>query len=92
MFSVAVMDLRRAPRLVIATDASGMKPLYYHWEERSGRFHFASELPALLGFTDVRPYEDDLGLHTYLSAKTPFGQRTMFQGIDVLPLLPPPPS
>ncbi|WP_147958229.1 hypothetical protein, partial [Streptomyces sp. wa22] len=24
-------------------------------------------------------------LHTYLSAKTPFGQRTMFQGIDVLP-------
>ncbi|MFH8759058.1 asparagine synthase (glutamine-hydrolyzing) [Streptomyces atroolivaceus] len=85
MFSVAVMDLRGAPRLVVATDASGMKPLYYHWEERSGRFHFASELPALLGFTDVRPYEDELGLHTYLAAKTPFGQRTMFQGIDVLP-------
>ncbi|MER7140666.1 MULTISPECIES: asparagine synthase (glutamine-hydrolyzing) [Streptomyces] len=85
MFSVAVMDLRRAPRLVIATDASGMKPLYYHWEERSGRFHFASELPALLGFTDVRPYEDDLGLHTYLAAKTPFGRRTMFEGIEVLP-------
>ncbi|OEU96552.1 asparagine synthase (glutamine-hydrolyzing) [Streptomyces oceani] len=85
MFSVAVLDGRRAPRLVIATDASGMKPLYYHWEERSGRFHFASELPALLGFSDVRPYEDELGLHTYLSAKTPFGHRTMFQGIDVLP-------
>ncbi|MDX3486251.1 MULTISPECIES: asparagine synthase (glutamine-hydrolyzing) [unclassified Streptomyces] len=85
MFSVAVMDLRRAPRLVIATDTSGMKPLYYHWEERSGRFHFASELPALLGFDGVRPYEDELGLHTYLSAKTPFGQRTMFEGIDVLP-------
>lgn len=85
MFSVAVLDGRRAPRLVIATDASGMKPLYYHWEERGGRFHFASELPALLGFTDVRPHEDELGLHTYLSAKTPFGHRTMFQGIDVLP-------
>ena len=85
MFSVAVLDGRRAPRLVIATDASGMKPLYYHWEERGGRFHFASELPALLGFGDVRPREDELGLHAYLSAKTPFGHRTMFQGIDVLP-------
>ncbi len=85
MFSVAVMDLRREPRLVIATDASGMKPLYYHWDERSDQFHFASELPALLGFDGVRPYEDELGLHTYLSAKTPFGQRTMFEGIDVLP-------
>lgn len=85
MFSVAVMDLRAAPRLVIATDASGMKPLYYHWEEHSGRFHFASELPALLGFAGVRPDEDELGLHTYLSAKTPFGRRTMFRGVDVLP-------
>ncbi|MEU3888448.1 asparagine synthase (glutamine-hydrolyzing) [Streptomyces sp. NPDC029041] len=85
MYSVAVMDLRGTPRLVLATDDSGMKPLYYHWERTTGRFHFASELPALLGFPDVRAEEDETGLDAYLTSKTPFGDRTMFRGVRVLP-------
>jgi asparagine synthase (glutamine-hydrolysing) len=85
MYAVAVLDLRGLPRLVLATDASGMKPLYYCRDEHNERFCFASELPALLGFTGVPVAEDPLGLETYLAGKTPFGERTMFQGINTLP-------
>ncbi|MET7945093.1 asparagine synthase (glutamine-hydrolyzing) [Streptomyces sp. NPDC005302] len=85
MYSVAVMDLRSTPRMVLATDDSGMKPLYYHWEQATGRFHFASELPALLGFAGVRAEEDEAGLDAYLTSKTPFGDRTMFRGVQVMP-------
>ncbi|MPY52442.1 asparagine synthase (glutamine-hydrolyzing) [Streptomyces acidicola] len=85
MYSIAVMDLRSTPRMVLATDDSGMKPLYYHWERTAGRFHFASELPALLGFSGVSAEEDEMGLDAYLTSKTPFGDRTMFRGIRVLP-------
>ncbi|MGW5653857.1 asparagine synthase (glutamine-hydrolyzing) [Streptomyces humi] len=85
MYSVAVMDLRSTPRMVLATDDSGMKPLYYHWERAAGRLRFASELPALLGFTGVRAEEDETGLDAYLTSKTPFGDRTMFRGVRVLP-------
>ncbi|MET8953594.1 asparagine synthase (glutamine-hydrolyzing) [Streptomyces sp. NPDC004129] len=85
MYSVAVMDLRDEPRLVIATDQSGMKPLYHTWDAATGRFRFASEIPALLGFADIPAHEDPFGLDAYLSLKTPFGERTMFEGIDVLP-------
>ncbi|AWZ05905.1 MULTISPECIES: asparagine synthase (glutamine-hydrolyzing) [unclassified Streptomyces] len=85
MYSVAVMDLREEPKLVVATDGSGMKPLYYAWDERGGQFRFASEIPALLGFADVTAEEDEFGLDAYLVSKTPFGDRTMFRGIRVLP-------
>ncbi|MEV7015243.1 asparagine synthase (glutamine-hydrolyzing) [Streptomyces sp. NPDC093991] len=85
MYSVAVMDLRSVPRMVLATDDAGMKPLYYHWEGNAGRLHFASELPALLGFAGVPAEEDETGLDAYLTSKTPFGDRTMFRGVRVLP-------
>ncbi|WP_019544446.1 asparagine synthase (glutamine-hydrolyzing) [Streptomyces sulphureus] len=85
MFAVAVIDLRAEPRLVLATDPAGMKSLYYSWDSRTGVLHFASEIPALLSFPDVRAREDELGLDAYLTSKTPFGERTMFEGIDVLP-------
>lgn len=85
MYSVAVLDLRTSPRLVLATDDSGMKPLYYSWDAPSGRLHFASEIPALLGFSEVTADEDEFGLDSYLTSKTPFGDRTMFHGINVLP-------
>jgi asparagine synthase (glutamine-hydrolysing) len=85
MFSVAVLDLRAEPRLVIATDDAGMKPLYYHWEPADARLRFASELPALLAFAGVPAVEAPLGLDAYLTSKTPFGEQTMFDGIRVLP-------
>ncbi len=85
MYSVAVMDLRREPTLVLATDDLGMKPLYYHWDAARRRLHFSSELPALLAFRAVRARAWEPGLDEYLSTKTPFGEQTMFDGIRVLP-------
>jgi asparagine synthase (glutamine-hydrolysing) len=85
MFAIAIVDLRDAPRLVLATDASGMKSLYYHWDHRTGDFYFASEIPGLLSF---RAVGTDLwlpGLEDYLATKVPFGEQTMFADIKALP-------
>ncbi|GAA0441446.1 asparagine synthase (glutamine-hydrolyzing) [Streptomyces olivaceiscleroticus] len=85
MFSVALVDLRTEPTLWLVTDDVGMKPLYHHWDEARGHLHFSSELPALLAFRGVtaRPWEP--GLDAYLATKTPFGEQTMFEGVQVLP-------
>lgn len=85
MYSVAVMDLRGEPTLLLASDEVGMKPLYYHWDDRTRQLRFASELPALLTFPGVRAGVWEPGLDEYLSTKTPFGEQTMFEGIRVLP-------
>ncbi|MGH3831263.1 MAG: asparagine synthase (glutamine-hydrolyzing) [Pseudonocardiaceae bacterium] len=85
MYAVAVMDLRAEPSLVLATDDSGMKSLYYSWEPRRGRLYFASEIPALLSFPDVGSQAWLPGLDAYLATKTPFGEETAFENIRVLP-------
>jgi asparagine synthase (glutamine-hydrolysing) len=85
MYAVAVMDLRAEPSLVLATDDSGMKSLYYSWEPHRGRLYFSSEIPALLSFPDVDPEAWLPGLDAYLATKTPFGEETAFENIRVLP-------
>ncbi|MCF6524775.1 asparagine synthase (glutamine-hydrolyzing) [Streptomyces sp. JJ36] len=85
MFAVAVMDRRATPRLVLATDPAGMKPLYYTWDPAGRSLRFASEIPALLAFPGVTAEEDPYGLDAYLTSKTPFGDATMFRGVRVLP-------
>jgi asparagine synthase (glutamine-hydrolysing) len=85
MYAIAVMDLRDEPRLVLITDEMGMKPLYYHCDDASGRLHFASEIPALLAFPDVDRTPWLHGLDAYLATKTPFGDHTMFERIRALP-------
>ncbi|MGW1173653.1 asparagine synthase (glutamine-hydrolyzing) [Kitasatospora sp. NPDC002543] len=85
MYAVAVLDLRAEPRLVLATDHLGMKPLYYHWDERRGALYFSSEIPALLAFPDVSASVWTPGLDAYLATKTPFGEQTMFEDVAVLP-------
>ncbi|MER5968930.1 asparagine synthase (glutamine-hydrolyzing) [Streptomyces sp. NPDC002055] len=85
MYAVAVLDRRRDPTLLLATDDLGMKPLYYHWDAQRRELHFSSELPALLAFRAVPVEVWEPGLDAYLSTKTPFGEETMFRGIRVLP-------
>ncbi|RAG82598.1 asparagine synthase (glutamine-hydrolyzing) [Streptacidiphilus pinicola] len=83
MFAVALIDLRAEPTLVLATDDAGMKPIYYRWDGR--RLHFASELPALLAMGRERPSLWEPGLDSYLATKTPFGEHTLVEGVQVLP-------
>ncbi|MFF7181896.1 asparagine synthase (glutamine-hydrolyzing) [Streptomyces sp. NPDC008121] len=89
MFAVAVLDLRagtgHGPRLLLAVDDMGMKPVHLHHDPADGSTRFASEIPALLAFDGVRisPREDTLD--TVLATRTPFSARTALDGIDVLP-------
>lgn len=85
MYAVAVIDERAEPRLVLASDDAGMKSLYYTFDEVENRLFFASELGALFAFGRHRPVENAFGLDEYLAAKAPFGDRTMFAGVHVLP-------
>ncbi|MGW5259202.1 asparagine synthase (glutamine-hydrolyzing) [Streptomyces sp. NPDC004012] len=85
MYAIAVLDQRAEPRLVLATDHMGMKPLYYRWDPASGALHFSSEIPALLAFDAVSSTAWAPGLEAYLATKTPFGEQTMFADIKVLP-------
>lgn len=85
MYAIALVDRRRdVPRLLLATDTIGMKPLYYRWDETARSVHFASEIPALLGFAPVSTRMRETALDAYLATRTPFGGQTMFQDIDVL--------
>lgn len=85
MYAVALVDRRgEVPRLLLATDEIGMKPLYLRWDETARSLHFASEIPALLGFGPVGARMRDTALDAYLATRTPFGERTMFEDIEVL--------
>ncbi|MBM7856322.1 asparagine synthase (glutamine-hydrolyzing) [Lentzea nigeriaca] len=85
MFAVVVLDLRHEPRMVIAIDHAGMKPLFYRWDGAERSLHFSSEIGSLLGFGAVSRDLWAPGLDAYLATKTPFGEQTMFTDIKVLP-------
>ena len=84
-FAFALYDPRRSSWL-LARDAIGMRPLYYHQGE--GLFAFASEIKGLLAHPGIRVRPDDEGVADYLL----LGQRpvdrldvTCFEGIRALP-------
>ena len=85
MYAIAVLDLRAEPRLLLVTDHLGMKPMYYYWNPRRKELYFSSEIPSLLAFDAVPGDRWTPGLDAYLATKTPFGQQTMFAGVQVLP-------
>ena len=68
MWALAILDLRddvRAPRLVLARDHFGIKPLYYA-RSGSGRVLFASEAKAVLADPDLQTGPDRQWLYDYL--------------------------
>ncbi|HET6725773.1 MAG TPA: N-acetylglutaminylglutamine amidotransferase [Gammaproteobacteria bacterium] len=68
MFAFAIAE-RDSGRVVLARDRLGIKPLYYHANERS--FLFASSLPALLkggiGDDGIDSRVDPIALHHYMT-------------------------
>lgn len=85
MYAIAVLDLRAGPRLLLATDHLGMKPLYYSWHSGHGGLYFSSEIPSLLAFPAVSASRCAPGLDAYLTTRTPFGEQTMLSDVAVLP-------
>ncbi|WP_338154108.1 asparagine synthase (glutamine-hydrolyzing) [Streptomyces barkulensis] len=85
MFAVALVDLRSPePRLVLATDDHGMKTLYYH-AAPGGGVYFASELSALIAFSQVPAVQREEALDEYLTTRTCLGQQSVLRGIRTLP-------
>ncbi|MGR6975103.1 asparagine synthase (glutamine-hydrolyzing) [Streptomyces cynarae] len=85
MYALALLDTRGAvPRLLLATDHIGMKPLYYRWDAIARSLYFSSELPALLGFGGADGRVRETALDAFLTTRTPFGTRTMYQDVEVL--------
>jgi asparagine synthase (glutamine-hydrolysing) len=85
MFAFAICDLRgRSPRLFLARDHFGIKPLYYVQRGRS--FAFASEAKSLLTLPGMTASLAPEALHQYLTFLWVPGPETMFQGVfKVLP-------
>ena len=71
------------PRLLLARDRFGIKPLYYRL--RGERLLFASEIKAILMAHEVQAELDLEALHRYLSFLWIPGPTTLFRGIVQLP-------
>jgi asparagine synthase (glutamine-hydrolysing) len=83
MFAFAICDLRNsAPKLFLARDHFGIKPLYY-WE-RGGKLAFASEIKALLEVPGIEASMNMEALHQYLTFLWVPDPATMFEGIRKL--------
>jgi asparagine synthase (glutamine-hydrolysing) len=83
MFAFAICDLRgSSPKLFLARDHFGIKPLYYH--ERAGKLAFASEIKALLEVPGIEARIDMQALHQYLTFLWVPDPATMFEGIRKL--------
>jgi asparagine synthase (glutamine-hydrolysing) len=84
MFSLAICDLRGAsPKLFLARDHFGIKPLYYC--ERGGKLAFASEIKALLEVPGIEATMSMEALDKYLTFLWVPDPLTMFEGILKLP-------
>ncbi len=84
MFALAICDLRGAsPKLFLARDHFGVKPLYY--SDRGGKLAFASEVKALLEVPGIEARMDMEALDQYLTFLWIPDPLTMFEGIRKLP-------
>ena len=84
MFALAICDFRSGvPKLFLARDHFGVKPLYYFHSGQ--RFGFASEVKALLQVPEVEASIDPQALHQYLTFLWVPDPKTIFRGIYKLP-------
>lgn len=81
MFALAVLDLR-APRLLLATDPTGVKSLYY-WATDDD-FVFSSEVGPLVRLPRVKTEVVAESIDLYLSMLAVLGERTAFRGVNQL--------
>ncbi len=86
MFGFAIYDSQPrdgGPKLFLARDRLGIKPLYY--SERNGRLIFGSEIKAVLAWPGVPREVDHLALSHYLTLSATPAPLTMFRDIRKLP-------
>ncbi len=82
MFALALWD-RKERTLLLARDRYGIKPLYIH---RNGhRFAFGSEQKAIMTIPGFAPRVDRRALLEYFTFQNIFTDRTLIEGITLLP-------
>ena len=81
MFAFALWD-REKQELLLVRDRFGIKPLY--WAEHEGRFLFGSEVKALLA-AGAPTRVDQKALVEYFTFQNVFTDRTLFEGVRLLP-------
>jgi asparagine synthase (glutamine-hydrolysing) len=82
MFAFGVWDGRERT-LTIVRDRFGVKPVYY--AQVDGALLFASEIKAFRAYPSFRTRMDVEGLSDYLSFQNFFTDRTLFDGVRLLP-------
>ena len=83
MFAFAICDLRgSSPKVFLARDHFGIKPLYYY--ALGGKLAFASEIKALLEVPGIEARLSMAALHQYLTFLWVPDPATMFEGIHKL--------
>lgn len=83
MFALAIYDRRpQHPRLLLARDPFGIKPLLYAWRE--GSLVFASELKALLASGLVERQLDPVSLRLLLAQGSVPQPRSIVSGVEML--------
>jgi len=82
MFAFALWDERRQA-LYLARDRCGIKPLYYHLGDNE--LVFASEIKSILAYLPEKPKVDLPALNEYFSFQNVLSDRTLFEGIRLLP-------
>ena len=88
MFSLAVAETSKSgrrgnPRILLARDRLGIKPLYYTLV--GGRIFFASEVRSLLASSRVKAQLSQSALHSYLLFGSVAEPMTMVEGVYSLP-------
>lgn len=82
MFALAFWDIRRQT-LLLARDRYGIKPLYY--AIKADEIAFGSEQKAILAIPGFRRRLDHQALIEYFTFQNIFTDRTLMQGIRILP-------
>ena len=82
MFAFAIWD-RSKLELFLARDRYGIKPLYYAF--RGNTLIFGSESKAILAHPKGAPKLDESALIEYFSFQNFFTDRTLFEGVNILP-------
>ncbi|CAM3959036.1 asparagine synthase (glutamine-hydrolyzing) [Helcobacillus massiliensis] len=81
MFAIAIADTQ-TDTLVIARDHFGIKPVYYWFDEQSGRLLFGSEIKSILAAEQFTPQPNDRAVYRYLKFRVQDeGDETFFQDI-----------
>jgi asparagine synthase (glutamine-hydrolysing) len=85
MFAFGLADHRQAtaPRLLLARDRYGIKPLYYTLT--TARLIFASEIKAILAHPGQHVRVNRAALSEYFTFQNVFSDLTLFDGIKLLP-------